>query len=216
MYLSWSAFYEGATDAHYFNVLIPRLLDDIVRTDCLKPCDIIEFPAVQFGVRSRSFDKVSEEICARKNEFHIIFVHADMGGRGLAENLADRREHLIKLANDLCGFNPDFAVMLSPDRELEAWALSDETALRSALGVNSIPQHLVPASPTAAEALVDPKATLDNIIRSVVRKRPPSKQILVRIAQEQSLSELRKANSFKIFERSLRQALKATNFIQEP
>jgi hypothetical protein len=96
MYLSWSAFYEGASDAQYFNIIIPRLLDEIIRVCGKRPCDVGEYPALEFGIGNRSFDDVAVEICERKNEFHIIFVHADLGGRGLAANIAQRREQLIQ------------------------------------------------------------------------------------------------------------------------
>jgi len=214
MYLSWSAFYEGATDAQYFNIIIPRLLDDIIRTSGRRPCDVGEFPAVEFGVVDRSFDKVAEEICARKNEFHIIFVHADLGGRGLAADVALRREQLILQAQSICGFDPQIAVMLSPKKELEAWALADLAAIKAALGVNTIPDDLMPATPSAAEKLPNPKANLNAIVKSATNKRSSARNILVRIAQEQSIDELRRAPSFEEFEVRLRYVLGQTGFIQ--
>ncbi|CAM8663968.1 MULTISPECIES: hypothetical protein [Sphingobium] len=214
MYLSWSAFYEGKSDAQYFNVIIPRLLDDIIRISGKRPCDIGEFPALEFGIGDRSFDKVAAEICQRKNEFHIIFVHADLGGRGLAANVAQRREQLIQKAQEICDFNAQIAVMLSPEKEVEAWALADLTAIKAALGVNEISHHLVPDTPLAAERLLDPKASLEAIIRSVTNRRSTARNILVRIAQEQSIDQLRRANSFKMFEVSLRNALTHAGFLE--
>lgn len=214
MYLSWSAFYEGTTDAQYFNVLIPRVLDDIIRERGKRPCDVGEYPAVEFGIRERSFNAVAEEICARKSEFHIIFVHADLGGRGQAVNVAQRRDQLIQKAQEKCGFDPRVAVMLSPEKELEAWALSDFAAVKTALGVKAIPGNLMPATPEAAEKLLDPKAKLDGIVRSVVRKRSVARQILVRIAQEQSIEELRRASSFRAFEVCLCEVLERQGFIE--
>ncbi|QRI65104.1 hypothetical protein JQ506_09060 [Shinella sp. PSBB067] len=214
MYLSWSAFYEGATDAQYFNVLIPRVLDDIIRGCGKRPCDVAEFPAVEFGIGERSFESVAKQICARKNEFHIIFVHADLGGRGQAVNVAQRREKLIQKAKEMCGFDPRVAVMLSPEKELEAWALSDVAAVKAALGVNAVPGNLMPATPAAAERLLDPKANFDEIVKSVIRKRSVARQILVRIAQEQSIRELRRSSSFKAFEACLREVLGHHGFIR--
>lgn len=214
MYLSWSAFYEGASDAQYFNIIIPRLLDEIIRVGGKRPCDVGEYPALEFGIGNRSFDDVAVEICERKNEFHIIFVHSDLGGRGLAANIAQRREQLIQKAQALCGFDPRIAVMLSPEKELEAWALADHAAVKVALGVNTIPQGLMPDTPIAAEKLSDPKARLDAVIRSVTNRRSSARNILVRIAQEQSIDELRRANSFQVFEESLRNALDYAGFLQ--
>lgn len=214
MYLSWSAFYEGASDAQYFNVIIPRLLDEIIRAAGKRPCDVGEYPASEFGIGNRSFDHVAADICERKNEFHIIFVHADLGGRGLAANVAQRREQLIQKAQEICCFDPQVAVMLSPEKELEAWALADLAAIKAALGVNAISRDLMPDTPSAAEKLPDPKASLDAIIRSVTNRRSSARNILVRIAQEQNINELRRATSFRTFEASLRNALGHTGFLQ--
>lgn len=214
MYLSWSAFYEGTTDAQYFNVLIPKVLDDIIRECGKRPCDVGEFPAVQFGIGNRSFDEAAKQICERKSEFHIIFVHADLGGRGQAATVAQRREQLIQKAQEICDFDARAAVMLSPEKELEAWALCDLAAVKAALGVKAIPGNLMPATPEAAEKLLEPKANLDGIVKSVVSKKSASRQILVRIAQEQSIAELRRANSFNIFEAGLRDVLRQYGFIE--
>lgn len=214
MYLSWSAFYEGTTDAQYFNALIPRVLNDIIRECGKRPCDVGEFPAVEFGIGNRSFNEVAEQICARKREFHIIFVHADLGGREQAATIAQRREQLIQKAQEIFGFDPGLAVMLSPEKELEAWALCDLAAIKASLGVNAIPADLMPATPAAAERLLNPKANLDGIVKSVVRRKSAARQILVRIAQEQRIDELRRASSFNAFETSLRQVLGQCGFIE--
>lgn len=214
MYLSWSAYYEGASDAQYFNVIIPRLLDEIIRNSGKRPCDVGEYPALELGIGNRSFDDVAAQICERKNEFHIIFVHADLGGRGQAANIAHRREQLIQKASEICGFDPRTAVMLSPEKEVEAWALADLPAVRRALGVNTISPDLLPNTPTAAERLTDPKASLDAIVRSVTSRRSSARNILVRIAQEQRIDELRRASSFQAFETSLRNALGLAGFLQ--
>ncbi len=214
MYLSWSAYYEGASDAQYFNVIIPRLLDEIVRDCGKRPCDVGEYPALEFGIGNRSFDEVAVQICERKNEFHIIFVHADLGGRAQAVNVAQRREQLIQKAHEICGFDPQVAVMLSPKKELEAWALADAAAVKIALGVTEISPGLMPTTPTAAERLPDPKASLDAIVKSVTSRRSEPRNILVRIAQEQSIDELRRANSFRTFEASLRDALAHAGFLR--
>lgn len=215
MFLSWAAFYEGHSDAHYFNTLIPRFLDDIIRNHGVRPCEVGEFPAVQFGVNGRDFETVSEEICARKGEFHIVFVHADLGGRGLEAGIRNRREALIELARDKCGFDTSTAVMLSPKKELEAWVISDPAAIREALGVTELDQILVPRTANDAERLEDPKRALTAILDSVSVRRRSHNQVMVRIAQEQNFDALRQAGSFSNFEISLTGALKSIGIIPQ-
>ncbi len=213
MYLSWSAFYEGVTDQRYLNILIPRLLEDIILTRGRRPCDVGEFPAVEFGINKRSFDSVADQICLRRREFHILFVHADLGGRHTAGSLRQRREQLVEMASAKCGFDPRKAVLLSPNRELEAWALADEDAVKTALGVRSLTGNLMPRDGRHAERLSDPKAMLDGIVRGAQTKMTSSGQVLVRIAQEQRLSCLRSAPSFTLFENDLCRCLSFCNFI---
>lgn len=208
MYLSWAAFYEGRTDASYFNVLIPRMLEEVLRVDGRRPYDVGLAPAVQFGIAERDFDKISNEICDRQQEFHIIFVHADGGSGAQLKEIASRREALIVMATEKCGFQHELFVPLTPVRELEAWALLDVSALKTALGISALPSSVpYPSSAKAAEALTDPKATLQAIINSVGRRRSNPHSVLVRIAQEQDLNRLRTAASFREFEKCLRQSL---------
>lgn len=213
MYLSWSAFYEGSSDAQYFNVLIPRALEEVIRKHGKRPCEISEFPAVQFGLADRNFERVSDEVCKRKEEFHIIFIHADLGGRALAQGVVERREALVRLAHQKCQFDSNTAVMLSPEKELEAWAICDHDALRAALGVNEIGANLLPHSPRDAERLQDPKRTLEIVLDAASVKKRAQTQILVRIAQEQSFESLRMARSYQAFEESLKNALRHCGFL---
>lgn len=209
MYISWAAYYEGKTDADYFNVLIPRVLEEILRLEGLRPYEVGLAPAFEVGVVSRSFDHAVEEICKRLEEFHILFVHADGGGRAQQNGIASRREALVDLAVDKCNFDRNLGVMLSPVKEIEAWALCDEGAVKSAFGISRIPENIVlPASPRAAESLQDPKALLHEIERAIFPRKKSSGGVLVRIAQEQNLKELRRARSFQEFEDSLRTALR--------
>jgi hypothetical protein len=211
--LSWAAFYEGRSDSAYFNVLLPRVIEDALRIGGNRPYDVGVSPAVQFGVEERRFEIVSAEICARREEFHILFVHADSGGRAQAQAIENRREALVRLAEKLCNFDRGSAVMLSPRRELEAWALSDADAIASAFGVGVLPPDTVPGAPEEAERLADPKAALREVGRRIGRRRDDSKGVLVRIAQAQRLDQLRKTVSFREFEEDLLRALRHVGFL---
>lgn len=205
MYLSWATFYEGSSDADYFNVLIPRLLESILNEEGVRPYDVALAPSIEFGNHSRDFDEVAQLICDRRQEFDILVVHSDLGGRALATSVQNRREALVLRSSEICGFEQERAVMLSPKKELEAWALADGTAICAAFGITRLPLDLLPRSPKAVETLDDPKIALLDIGRFVGQRRP--KGILVRIAQEQSLATLRRLPSFQEFETSLRSAL---------
>ena len=214
MYLSWSAFYEGSSDSYYFNVLIPRFLEEIISKLGKGSCDVADGPAVEFGIRTRDFDRISAEICSRRDEFHIIFVHSDLGGRNRASKINGRREALIEKARNHCEFDINLAVMLSPEKELEAWILADKGAMCTALGVRKLPDCGIPEKPREVERLPDPKLLLKKVIEKVSGRTSSSRNILVRVAQEQNFDELRRTNSFREFENSLISALKYAGFIE--
>jgi len=208
MYLSWAAYYEGRTDSAYFNVLIPRLLEDILVDEGIRPYDVGITPSVEFGMNNRAFDAAASEICRRIAEFHLLFVHADYGGRALQQTIAERREALIQAAAFECAFDESTAVLLSPKKELESWAIADGQAVQAAFGVTSLPDGLIPLTAHQAETVADPKVVLSDISRYVGRRRHDGNAMLVRIAQEQRFAVLRGAASFREFEESLKLALR--------
>lgn len=205
MYLSWATFFEGGTDDQYFNVIIPKILEEILRTRGRRPYDVALAPSVEFSRYSREFEVAAQKICEREQEFHILFLHADTGGRALENQIHNRRESLVRLCTELCQLNERRFVFLSPKKELEAWALSDPKAIATALGVRQLVDERLPASAVQAERLDDPKALLHALVSAQTRRGSP--QILVRIAQEHDLAVLRRLPSFKAFEESLCNAL---------
>ena len=127
--------------------------------------------------------------------------------------IRQRREALLQQVLGFCEFDVQRAVMLSPVKELEAWALADIRAVESALGVNDLSEANFPSSPREAERLEDPKKTLDGIVQSISKRRKKPSQLLVRIAQDQDLGVLRRAPSFAEFESNLVVALRNSGFI---
>ena len=88
MYLAYALFCEGSSDFDYFEVLIPRLVDDLVSGRGVRPVEAPSTPAFRLGQSGRSVDAVAEEACGKKDAVLLIFVHADTGGSGQAATLA--------------------------------------------------------------------------------------------------------------------------------
>ena len=89
-YVGWAALYEGSTDALYFEVMLPRLMEVIVAQDGIRQSDIPQAPSIILGKAGRSLDEVAAELCEAKEAFQLVFIHADTGGRGLEAGLAAR------------------------------------------------------------------------------------------------------------------------------
>lgn len=210
-YVSWAAFQEGNSDTLYFEVLLPRLMEEIVTVDGIRHSDIPAAPAIALGKRSRSVDDVAAELCEAKDVFVVAFIHADVGGRNLEGGIEARSLAYCRKAFELCEWPPSRCVTVTPRHETEAWVLADPEAVINALGYNGDPRVIgLPGDAKAAEELADPKATLEAVSRQVSgRRRKPAKvaQLYPAIAQRQSFVALRASESFRAFEARLRNCL---------
>lgn len=208
-YLPWAAFCEGPSDHAYFDVLLPRLMDEISRIDGKRNVVIPDSPVV-VKAADRSGEAIAAEICRSAAAIGIVFVHADTGGRAAAETLHARGSRFCELANERCGWQRERCVVVAPRHETEAWVLADPDAVLDALGYAGTAADLgLPANAAQAEALPDPKAILGAAIDEVVgrRRRPGPSLFFARIAQAQSMEALRRSQSFRQFEADLRRAM---------
>ena len=210
IYLSWAVMYEGASDAAYFDVLIPRVMQNLVETEGERHSNIPTGPAVHLGADGRAIDDVANEACAAKDAFHIVFIHADTGGRGLETGIASRSLAYCEAMHACCDWPCRRCVVIAPRHETEAWVLADPDAVMGALGYNGKFQEIgLPSGAGQAERLSDPKVTLLEAVTNVRGKRKQIyiEQIFPAIAQRQRIDMLRKSQSFISFENSLRGAL---------
>ena len=208
-YLSWVALYEGRSDAAYLDVLLPRLMDEITLIDGIGLITVPQAPALRLDV-GRRIDSVADELCRNRDCFHIVFIHADTGGRGLEGGLEAGGPRYCREIQIRCQWPAERCVVIAPRHETEAWVLADAVAMMDALGATGDPRRLgLPADAAAAEALADPKAVLNGLAASLDRRgrrRDPS-ALFARVAQEQRIATLRGSRSFQDFEAGLRRAL---------
>lgn len=208
-YLPWAAFCEGPSDHAYFEVLLPRLMDEISRIDGQRNVVIPDSP-VAVKAADRSGEAVAAEICKNADAIRIVFVHADTGGRAAEDTLHARSHRFCELANERCGWSLDQCVVIAPRHETEAWVLADADAVLDALGYAGSAADLgLPSTAALAEALPDPKGILSAAIDEVVgrRRRPGPSLYFARIAQAQSIDALRRSRSFRQLETDLRRAM---------
>jgi len=208
-YLSWAALYEGDMDAAYFDLLIPRLMDEIVMVRGIRHSTIPVAPALR--LRRAAVTEVAEEACQARDAFFLVFIHADTGGRNLEAGLEPRANAYCEAMRTCCDWPPVRCIAISPRHETEAWILADSQAVTSALGYRGSPASIgIPIDAAEAERLTDPKSVLSSAIGQVRgrRRRVDARQLLPAIAQRQSFEALRKLDSFVAFEANLLAALK--------
>lgn len=206
MYLAYALFCEGASDFSYFEVLLPRVIESIVLRDGRLPVDVPARPSLRFGKKDRSVHAVAAEACAGRDAFHLVFVHADTGGRGQLARLDDRSAAFCRQMHQLCELPRARCVLLTPASMTESWALADPGAVLETLGYQGAAFDLdLPGNAAEAEAHPDPKACLEAALRSVRRRarRSRGETLLPAIAQRQSIDALRRSASFQVFERHL-------------
>jgi len=207
-YLSWAALYEGSTDQAYLELLIPRVMEDIILMHGIGHSTIPPAPAVR--LRRGQVDEVAREACAARDAFYLVFIHADTGGRALAADIEDRSIRYCEAMHALCSWPRVRCVPISPRHETEAWILADPQAVTGALGyLGSFASIGLPGNASEAEGIGDPKAVLEDAVKHVRGRRRPFgvKEIFPAIAQRQSLAKLRQARSYVAFETCLRNAL---------
>lgn len=215
-YLSWAAFYEGNSDALYLDVLLPRILRELITAHGEDLVDVPDVPAVRLGQNGRTIEAVAAEACAFREAFDLVFIHADTGGRALERNIDNRSQAYCDAMQAACGWPTDQCITLTPRHETEAWLLADATAITSALGYQGDPSEVgLPSNAKAAERLIDPKATLKASIEQISgrRRRQPIENSFPAIGQRQRMDALRASSSFQSFETRLRIALTAMRLI---
>jgi hypothetical protein len=207
-YVSWAALYEGATDQAYFELLIPRVMEDLVMRCGIRQSTIPPAPSVT--LRRGPAEKVAEQACGAKDGFLLVFIHADTGGRNLESGLPERSAGYCEAMHALCEWPPVRCITILPRHETEAWALADPQAVTDSLGYRGSPAAIgLPADAIEAERVANPKEVLAAAVRHVRGRRRAFdvKQIFPAIAQRQSLDSLRRSRSFASFEASLLAAL---------
>ena len=207
-YVCWATLYEGTTDAAYFDILIPRMMEEIILAGGTRHATIPPAPAIRFH-RSTT-ERVAREACAARDAFHLLFIHADTGGRAMRAGLGERSDAYCAAMQALCEWPPARCITILPEHETEAWILADPEAVLAALGFNGSPAAIgLPANARDAERLVDPKAALEAAANAARgrRRRAHAAQLGPAIAARQSLVHLRQAKSFAAFEGRLCAAL---------
>lgn len=217
MYLGWALFVEGGSDREYLEALIPRVLEYIVSTEGLFEVEIPLSCSVPLGSNGRDVESVAAEACDARDAFEIVFIHADTGGRNLEDGIQNRGAAYIQRMNDHCNLRIDRSVLITPRHEVEAWILADRKALLKTLGYRDDANNLgLPTTATAAERIVDPKASLMSAIATIYGRRKSKKRRLnfSAVAINQNIATLRGSDSFSLFEENLRTSLRTFGIIR--
>lgn len=206
-YVSWAALYEGNSDASYLDIVIYRLMSEMVRRG---PYDVA-IPENPIRLRERDIGKFSIEACRISDSFDILFLHLDAGGRNISERIHQQANEYFISLSETCGWPEDRCVLVSPKHETEAWVLADPSAVCDALGYRGNPGAVgLPGTAAEAERITDPKGCLQMAVGQIRGSRSNNfaiHQVFASIAQRQRFASLRNSVSFSEFECKLHSAL---------
>jgi hypothetical protein len=214
-YVSWALYVEGPTDRSYLGVILPRLISYLLISANGPVATVPDNPVEVFGIPKDKLDSIAELICAGKEAFHLVFVHGDLGGRGISSTVDSRTCALCDKISERCDFQRERCILAVPNREIEAWTLADPLAIRAAFGFpadRDLPH--IPTKPHHVESLPDPKVTRDDFLKAISagRRRALARWPYESIAQEQDIARLLSVPSFAVLADATKNALRGLGY----
>lgn len=216
-YLGWAVFYEGKSDAFYLDVLIPKILRDVIANS--NGGDIVEVPdqpSAKLGANGRDVNSVAKEACEFSDAFELLFIHSDKGGRGLQKTLDARSKAYCEAIEKECGIPHTQCVCITPKHETEAWILADPNAVLDSVGIVGEPTDFdLPSAPKEAEKLKDPKSAFQNALDKMnVRPRSRASSFLFpAIANRQNLQEVYRMSEIRALRDQVQASLTSLGFV---
>ena len=195
IYLCAGLFAEGRTDYELLLPLITRVLDDIGARVCPGAYDVAATVGIDThaGPREPRAARIASAIADYWDQCTLFVVHADSDGDADRAN-AERVEPGLRAARAAA---PDSLAGTAciPVRQTEAWMLVDPGVFAE-LGARDMK---LPEDP---EQDLDPKATLDRLLREA-HIRSPRSRLYSFFGERLSLARLRTLSAFSSFERDL-------------
>lgn len=199
IYLQIGLYAEGPSDYNLLLPLVARLTAELVERH---PGAFDDLPD-PLGIDARSGVKERAPRIAEAIELHpecrIVVIHTDADASALRAR-QQRIEPGIQEARRRLGERAPAIIACIPVREIEAWMLADEEALRRLLG-----KHASMRLPSEPERLRAPDKEIDEIFRGAHRKRP--RDIYAFMGKNVRIDALRRLSAFREFEAELWSAL---------
>jgi hypothetical protein len=220
-YLALALYGEGPTDYQFLMPLLPRAAEDLCCRLGREEATVGEVIPLDppADVRGRPRDEqVLAAVHPIAEAVDILVLHTDANGdarRAEAERIRPSRERI----NTELSWPPQRVVGAVPSCMIEAWALADGDALRSAFGTTLDDAALgLPRLAHQLESLLEPGSTLDRAYLAVTGprrgRRARAADFLEIIARTIRLERLRLLASYQQFEEELEAALRLLHFLR--
>lgn len=209
-YLATAFAGEGWTDYRFAAPLVQRHLEVVLAAAADVPVEVGAIIPIftEEGRPTNQREVVVDRLRSGDVFADLVYVHTDAGGSASDADVYrvdPIRDGLAELET------PPSVIGVIPDRETEAWMLADIEALERVIGVASGSLN-APVAPRRLHTLIDPKAELASLLRTVdgSRRRGASSRhtgrvdrIYAGLATEIDFAALRRVPSFKRYEDKL-------------
>lgn len=218
-----SALYaEGRSDEHFLPVLLQRTIAELLNLQATKVVDVLE-PVVLRPVKQRSHEEAILRAAQLAVNYHLLFIHADADDVTAERAYMQRIEPglgLVQSAADSGIAVCHYLVPVIPVQMIEAWLLADAEAVSDVVGMPFVlVQKSLPLRAHEVEALADPKAQLEQVVRQAQAARPRRRRNTVLsdyyepMAYRLRLEKLRRLPAFQAMEAELADALRHLGFL---
>lgn len=217
--LSLALYCEGPTDKRFLPILIQRTSQYVLNqhgknTIEVLPVEVVDAPKQRQG---KSIVEASMKAAGR----HVLVIHTDADNRTYEQAKAqsfDPGYNLVQQTREkVCR---DLVAMI-PVREVEAWMIADQEALRIILGIKMATLDLgLPKKARLVELESNPKITLKQVVAKAHSSRSKRHRDIDwhrfygALAREINLERLKEVPAYKHFVTDLTATLKTLNLIQ--
>ncbi len=216
---------EGPSDERFFQPLLQRTADDLLRRRGIDTTDVLDPIVSGFPP---DIATQADGILWLAQEFRgcqVLVIHMDADAPSVERAMRERYTPGIQRVQTAREAGTDVCrqiIPLIPVRMLESWMLADGLTLCEVIGTDEDAQSLgLPAVPHQVEHLPEPKRVLADAVRQAIgpnRRRQRRTQNLAQIheslGQRIRLDQLRLVPSFAIFEAALARAFVALRLIE--
>lgn len=175
--LVFGLYFEGSTDESFLSSVIRRITTEILvkydRGDVWSDIILIPVKPQKNGSQEQKILAAATEACG----YHLLIVHADADAPTSVKAHKMLFDPGLKLVRQAGESACQDLLPIIPIQEMEAWLLTDKSALLKELGTNKSASELGIPPLRQIESIAQPKERLEHIVRLVNQSRPRSRPI---------------------------------------
>ncbi len=216
---------EGPTDERFFQPLLQRTADDLLRQRGIGTTDVLDPIVSRFPPDSETHAQGILWLAQQFTGYQALVIHMDADAPSVERAMRERYTPGLQLVHAARAAGMDVCrhiIPLIPVRMVESWMLADGLTLCTVIGTDEDAQSLgLPAVPHQVEGIPEPKRVLAEAVRHAFganrrrqRRANDLPQIHESLGRQIRLDQLRRVPSFVTFETALASAFVELRLIE--